>query len=148
MNDKQKQILNLMQEGIPLCKRPYEAIGKSLGLSEEEVYAEYIQLEEEGLIRRFGGIVDINKLGVVSTLIGVCIEPEKIESIATIINQYEGVTHNYERDDQYNLWFTLMSTSQEEIDKTITDLLAENGVIDVINLPSKHKYKTKVVFQF
>lgn len=148
MNNRQKQILNIMQEGIPLCKRPYQAIGDMLNMSEQEVYDEYTALYDKGLIRRYGGIVDINRLGVVSTLIGVQVAPKHINHVATYISSYEGVTHNYERNDTYNLWFTLMAACQEEIDKILIDLAKETGVIDIINLPSRQKFKTKVVFKF
>lgn len=148
MNNRQKQLLNIMQEGIPLCKRPYQALGNILHMSEQEVYDAYMDLYDKGLIRRYGGIVDINKLGVVSTLVGVQVSPEQINHVATYVSSYEGVTHNYERNDTYNLWFTLMASSQEEIDNILGDLSEKIGVIDVINLPSKQKFKTKVVFKF
>ena len=148
MTSKEKAILNIMQEGIPVTQRPYKAIGKKLGMTETEVYELFEGLKDKGLIRRFGGIVDINALGIRSTLVGLKVSSGHVSCVAEKLCQYEGVTHNYERDDAYNLWFTFMASSKEEIDAVLNDIQGLEGVEELLNLPSKKKFKTKVVFKF
>lgn len=145
MNKKERDVLNLMQEGIPLVSRPFKLIGEALDLSENEVLEIFTGLKDKGLIRRFGGIMNITELGISSTLIGVKVADPYIEKVAEEINALTGVTHNYQRDDAYNLWFTLMAATAETLEAQIAVIEAMEAVESLINLPSKNKYKTRVV---
>jgi DNA-binding Lrp family transcriptional regulator len=145
MNEKEKALINLMQEGIPLVSRPFKVLGDSLGMSESETLSLYKQIEKKDYIRRFGGIVDISKLGIVSTLVGMRVDPDSISYVASLLNDIDGVTHNYERDDEYNLWFTLMSKNQDELLAQLLEIEKFKGVDALINLPAKEKFKTKVI---
>jgi DNA-binding Lrp family transcriptional regulator len=147
MNASQRKLLNIMQEGIPLVEKPFEQIGDQLGMSETEVLEGIESLREKGLLRRFGGIVNISELGVKSTLVGLRVEAPFIEAVAGAVSAYSGVTHNYERDDAYNLWFTLMEGSEETLNAHIEEIRNLPGVESLINLPAKNKYKTKVILK-
>jgi DNA-binding Lrp family transcriptional regulator len=147
MNDIQKEIMNYLQEGIPLKERPYEDISKKIGISEEEIVNQIRIMKEEGFIRRFGAISDINKIGISSTLVGLMVEEDQMESVARKVGEFEGVTHNYERKDDFNLWFTLMEKDSEEIERKLDLISKFQGVKECINLPAVKKYKTKVIFK-
>ncbi len=147
MNALQRKLLNVMQEGIPLVERPFEAIGRQLGVSEADVLQGIQDLKSQGLLRRFGGIVNISELGVKSTLVGLKVGASYIEAVAGAVSAYPGVTHNYERDDAYNLWFTLMEGSEETLKAHIEEIRHLPGVESLINLPAKNKYKTKVILK-
>lgn len=147
MNKKERAILNLMQDGIPLVSRPFKVIAEKLGTSEEEAFEIFSGLKNRGLIRRFGGIVNIAELGIASTLIGVKVADEHIQKVAEQINALTGVTHNYQREDAYNLWFTLMEKTPEKLAYQISIIEKIDEVQALINLPSKNKYKTKVVLK-
>lgn len=147
MNDIQKRIMNFLQEGIPICERPYEELSKKIGLSEEEIVSQLRVLKDKGYIRRYGAISDINKIGISSTLVGLKVEESCLEKVALKISKFEGVTHNYERKDEYNLWFTLMEKDEEEINVKLDIIRSLEGVDDLINLPAINKYKTKVVLK-
>ena len=147
MEPKEKLVLNELQKGLPLVSRPFKATAETLGLTEHEVLKIYKDVEAKGLIRRFGGIVNISEMGIASTLVGLKVHPGHVETVASMINQYEGVTHNYERDDQFNLWFTLMAPNQARLDEQIEDIRAWDEVQSLINLPSRQKFKTKVILK-
>lgn len=148
MTALQRLVLNELQGGIDISDRPFIKIAQKLNVSEEEVIDCVKELKNKNYIRRFGGIVDINKLGVVSTLLCMKIDKNDFERVVNIINQYEGVTHNYERDGEYNLWFTLMESSKERLEKTIEEIKERTKVKEILNLSTVKKHKTKVFFRF
>lgn len=148
MRNSEKMILNEIQKGIPLEERPFLTIAKKLNISEKEVIDCINELKEKNYIRRFGGLLNVNKMGIVSTLICMKVEKKYLEKVVEIINEYEGVTHNYERDDEYNVWFTLMESSYERLEKNIEEIKEKTGIKDILNLSSVKKYKTKVFFRF
>ncbi|WP_430885587.1 winged helix DNA-binding protein [Fusibacter sp. JL216-2] len=145
MNNKERAVLNVIQEGMPISKRPFQDIGRQIDMSESQVIEVIESLNEKGLIRRFGGIVNIAELGVVSTLVGLRVQPEDVEKVALEINTLTGVTHNYERDDAFNLWFTLMESSDEKLHERLEAVEAMEAVECLIDLKAKQKFKTKVV---
>ncbi|AOT69166.1 Lrp/AsnC family transcriptional regulator [Geosporobacter ferrireducens] len=148
MTEIEKLVLNELQKGIPLVERPFMIIGEKLRISEDAVIDIVNVLKRKDYIRRFGGILDVNKLDVKSILIGMKVEPQDIKRVTTLINAYKGVTHNYERKDDYNLWFTLMEQSQKKLNETIAEIRVKTGVKEMLCLPSIKKYKTSVFFRF
>ncbi|SHK40585.1 siroheme decarboxylase subunit alpha [Tepidibacter formicigenes] len=141
------KILNEVQNGIPIKKRPFKKIADNLGISEDEVVNRINSLKEKGYIRRFGGIFDSQNLGVVSTLIAMKIEKD-IDYVANIVSEYSGVTHNYQREDEYNLWFTLMASSNGELENILKEIKDRTGVQDILSLPSVNKHKVHVHLNF
>ncbi len=115
MDSTDKKLLNRIQSDFPVESRPFQALGEELEISEDEVIERIKSLKEQKIIRRLGGVFDSKKLGYQSTLIAMRVPPEKIEETAQVVSAYDGVTHNYERQDVYNLWFTLICESQERI---------------------------------
>jgi DNA-binding Lrp family transcriptional regulator len=141
-----REIINLIQLDIPLEPEPYKALAEKLGITEEKFLSRLERLIDLGAIRRLGGIFDSRKLGYTGTLCGVKAPPEKIEVTAEVINSFSGVTHNYLRDHEYNIWFTLLAKSKNEIDRIISEIKDRTGIQDIINLPSTRLYKIKVNF--
>lgn len=148
MTTLERQVLNEIQKGIPLVEQPFLVIGERLGISEAEVIDTIDSLKSKDYIRRFGGIVDVNKLGIKSTLVAMKVDENDLERVASIISEYKGVTHNYERDDTYNLWFTLMERSQEELEEKIGEIKRKTEVEEILSLPATYKHKTNVFFRF
>jgi siroheme decarboxylase len=151
MDDIDQQILNRIQHHFPVDSRPYRLLGDEVGISEEEAHQRVSRLRETGLIRRLGGVFDSHRLGYVSTLCAVSVPDEKVEQAASLINPLPGVTHHYVRDHSYNLWFTLISPSQEQLDITLSKLgqklQEEADAGPILNLPSRKTFKIKVQFQ-
>jgi len=148
MDETDKKILNLIQTRFPICERPYEEIGSQTGLSEEEAFGRVKSMVESGVIRRLGASFDSRGLGWTSTLCAMSVPREQIERVASIINEYPGVTHNYERNHKFNLWFTYIAPDEESVEKTLREIEGKSGYGPVYNLPMIKKFKIKVNFQF
>ncbi|MBC2716222.1 MAG: Lrp/AsnC family transcriptional regulator [Desulfobacteraceae bacterium] len=146
MDDTDKAILNRIQSDFPVSSRPYAVIADEFGISEDEVINRVQQLKLTGIIRRIGGNFVPGKLGYVSTLCAGKVPKNKIETFAKEVNQYTGVTHNYVRENDYNVWFTFIAPSMELIKKYLAEISLKTGVTDIINLPATHVFKIKAHF--
>ena len=139
-------ILNVLQEAIPLCPRPFKHIGDKLGLSEDEVINRLNKMKEGGYIRHIGAVFGSSKIGFTSTLVTMKVPENKLTEVVPVINEYPGVTHNYLRESEYNLWFTLTAQSPEHIDMILKEISAKTGIKGVLNLPAIYTFKIKVAF--
>lgn len=147
LDETGKRLLNLLQEDLPLCQRPFAELGLLLGIEEEEVLERINAYLKAGLIRRVGGIFDSRKLGYTGTLCAVQVQPEKVGEVARIINSYPGVTHNYLREHTYNLWFTVLAQNRSEIEKIIEEIKAKTGIEEILELPAVRVFKIKASFE-
>jgi len=146
MDDTDRVILNRIQSDFPITSRPYLAIADDLNLSENDVIKRLVRLKEKKIIRRIGGNFVPEKLGFVSTLCAAKIEEDKIDLFAFIVNRYHGVTHNYQRDNEFNIWFTFIAPSMKEIEENLENISQETGIKEIINLPATKVYKIKAHF--
>jgi siroheme decarboxylase len=146
IDDIDRMILNQIQSDFPMTVRPYLSIADHLDLSEAEVIHRVERLKKNDIIRRIGGNFVPDKLGFVSTLCAAKVPEDKIENFAGIVNRYPGVTHNYQRDNKYNVWFTFIAPSMDEIAKNLKKISQETGIKDIINLPATKMYKIKAHF--
>ncbi|RLB80280.1 MAG: Lrp/AsnC family transcriptional regulator [Deltaproteobacteria bacterium] len=147
MDDTDRAILNRIQSDFPITSRPYLAIAQELDLEEDEVIKRLTRLKGEGIIRRIGGNFVPNRLGFVSTLCAARVPQEKIVQFSETVNEYPGVTHNYRRDHEYNIWFTFIAESMEQIEAYLKEIASETGVSDILNLPATKVYKVKAHFE-
>ncbi|MCU0598330.1 MAG: AsnC family transcriptional regulator, partial [Desulfobacterales bacterium] len=141
IGDIDKAILNRIQSDFPIASRPYEVIGRELGLPEIEVIDRVRLLKNQGIIRRIGGNFVPGKLGFVSTLCAGKVPDDRIELFANVVNSYPGVTHNYVRENSYNVWFTFIASSMEEIDQSLSEISKKTGVKEILNLPATKVFK-------
>jgi DNA-binding Lrp family transcriptional regulator len=146
IDDIDRAILNRIQSDFPITKRPYLSIAENLHLSEDQVIKRLKRLKKKGIIRRIGGNFAPEKLGFVSTLCAAKVSQDKIDSFAKAVNRYPGVTHNYRRDNKYNIWFTFIAQSMDEIKNNLENISQETSVKEIINLPATKMYKIKAHF--
>ena len=140
----EKEFLTLIQKSFPISERPFADLAKELGSSEKEVLALYRQLKDDKVIRQTSAIFDTKSLGYRSSL--VAFKVKNIEKAAEIINEHPGVSHNYERNNPYNLWFTIAVPPDTKLglEKTV-ELLAERSEAEsFIILPTKKMFKISV----
>lgn len=147
IDDVDKAILNRIQSDFPITSRPYRTIAEDLGLSEGEVLKRVSRLKASGIIRRIGGNFKPEKLGFVSTLCAAKVPEEKISQFAEVVNRYPGVTHNYRRDNTFNVWFTFIAPSMDEINANLEQIAAQTGVTDILNLPATRVFKIRAEFK-
>jgi DNA-binding Lrp family transcriptional regulator len=146
MDETDKKLLNLIQENFPVTARPFLQIAERLGCDEQEALTRVKRLKEEGIIRRIGAVFDLRKLGFKSTLCAARVPEEKVADFAAAVNALSGVTHNYRRDNEYNIWFTLIMKSDEEISETLENIKKETGIDDILNLPATRTFKINARF--
>ncbi len=145
-DDIDKSILNRIQSNFPMTSRPFADIAKELGLGEEETVERIARLKKNGFIRRIGGNFVPEKVGFVSTLCTASVPEDKIELFAGVVNEYHGVTHNYLRENEFNLWFTFIAPSMEEIEKNLKAISKKTGINEILNLPATNVFKIKAQF--
>lgn len=140
-----RRILDIIQTAFPIARRPYAVLGEQLGISEEEAFRRVSAMRKNGLVRRIGANFQSSSLGFFSTLCAAKVPAEKLDAFVDSVNALPGVTHNYEREHEYNIWFTLISPSPAEARTTLDELVAATGV-DILNLPATLLFKIRVDF--
>lgn len=143
-----RQILMILQRGIAIAPRPYLAMAEEIGagLSEEEVIRRIARMKDEHIIRRMSGFFDSRRLGYQSVLVAVQPEPGRFDDAVRAINRYPGVTHNYERDHAYSIWFTLITINQPTLEHILDEIEAEPSVAAMMRFAMSQRYKIDVTF--
>lgn len=143
-----RQILMILQRGIAIAPRPYLAMAEEIGagLSEEEVIRRIARMKDERIIRRMSGFFDSRRLGYQSVLVAVQPEPGHFDDAVRAINRYPGVTHNYERDHAYSIWFTLIAINQPTLEHILDEIEAEPSVAAMMRFAMSQRYKIDVTF--
>lgn len=146
MDNYDKDILNIIQSGFPLVSRPYAAIGEQVGLGEDEVLERVNNLRDEGVIRRIAGNFGSRELGWRSTLCAATVPEDKVDAFVAEVNKHPGVTHNYLRENKFNIWFTYIGRDWDEVEATLASITEATG-IKILNLPADKLFKIKVDFK-
>ena len=142
-----KKLLNLLQNDFPIIEKPFEGIGNMLNISEDDVIARIRLLKnEKGIIRQISAVFDTKRLGYQSSLIAFKVAEEDIDKTAEIINKHPGVSHNYKRDCEYNLWFTIAVPPESDLEKNCKKLIELSNVSEFLFLPAVKLYKLGVKF--
>lgn len=146
LDDIDKTIINRIQSNFPITSRPFLTLADELNLTEADVLSRVARLKKAGIIRRIGGNFVPAKLGFVSTLCAARVPADKVASFAAVVNSYAGVTHNYQRDNEFNVWFTFISPSMDEIESNLKKIARDTGVSEILNLPATKVFKIKAQF--
>lgn len=144
MDNRDRELLGALQGEIPLVSTPYAFLGQTLDMSEKEVIKRTERLKRDGVVRQVTAHFDPRALGYRSCLVAARIAPARIDDGAAAINAHPGVTQNYRRNNDFNLWFTVFVSPQSKIglDKTI-DLLGQEADCDIVRaLPTLKLYKS------
>lgn len=144
MDKMDKEILNEIQWTFPLVPRPYSDIAKKFQISDEELMQRLRALKEVGIIRQLSAIFDTRMLGYKSALVAMAIDADKLDSIANQVNKHPGVSHNYERNHEYNLWFTLAVPPGSDLKSEIDKFSKLQGINKVRMLPTIKLFKIGV----
>ena len=139
-----KQILNDIQWTFPLVERPFLELAKEYHITEEQVIERIKKLKNIGIIRQISAIFDTRKLGYKSALVAFAVKENKIEDVANEINKHPGVSHNYERNHEYNLWFTLAVPPYGDMKVDLEKMALLDGVLKYRVLPTLKMYKIGV----
>jgi DNA-binding Lrp family transcriptional regulator len=147
MDDIDKKILNILQKEFPLVERPFLIVAERCGIGEEEVINRVQRLKDEGVIRRIGAVFDGGKLGRVGALCAARVPEDKLEMFVRAVNAFPGVTHNYLRSNEYNVWFTVNAASRQEITSFIAQLKETTAVTDILDMQASRVFKINATFE-
>ena len=136
-------LLAIIQDGFPLEERPYKVLAEQLGSDEKSVFKSVESLRQSGIIRRIGGIYDSHRLGFISRLCAGKVND--LEKFAAAAEKIPAITHNYVRSHEYNVWFTVIAESEDEICAIVDGLCASTDLHDVHILVATKKFKINTV---
>jgi len=144
LNALQQQIINDFQHGFPLTAQPFADIADRFGVDEATVIENLKQLQQQGVVTRVGAVFRPNMVGV-STLATISVPPERLESVARLVNAYAEVNHNYEREHHYNLWFVVTAEDQDHLQSVLASIERQTGLA-VLSLPMLEDYHIDLGF--
>lgn len=148
-DDLDLRILDALQGDIPLVPRPWEAVAARLGIPEAVLLERLGRLSREGIVRGISPIIESRHLGITAaTLVALPVPEDQIREVADIISRYPEVSHNFQRDHRYSLWFTLSAKDEESLHEVFYDILEKTGFSrdDVLDLPTVKRIKIDVRF--
>lgn len=146
LDEVDRKLLDLVQVTFPLVSRPFKALGEILGIGEDETIRRIGRLQDLGIIRQIGPLLEKKKLGCKGVLVALPVPEDRIDGVAEIVNQHQEITHNYLRPNssRYNMWFTV-SASEERIEEILEDVKVRTGLKQLI-LPTVQIFKIGVKF--
>jgi len=145
IDELDRKLLTLLQKEIPLETRPFQKMAVELGCSEEETLRRIRRLkEEEKIIRQISAIFDTKNLGYKSTLVAMRFDEKDLDQGAGVINQHPGVSHNYKRNCDFNLWFTVAVPPKETVEAHVDRLHELSGSRRTLILPTLRLFKIGV----
>ena len=144
LGESDKELLNEIQWTFPLVTRPFDTIAKKFDTTPEIIKKKLNNLKEIGVLRQLSAIFDTRKLGYTSSLVAMEIEHDKLDYVASQINRHPGVSHNYERDHQFNLWFTLAVPPGVDLNSELEKFNVLKGIKKVRMLPTLQLFKIGV----
>ncbi|MGZ4173158.1 MAG: siroheme decarboxylase subunit alpha [Solirubrobacteraceae bacterium] len=146
LDDLDKRLLNLMQGSFPIAPRPYASIAAEAGIEEQAVIERVQHLLDERIIRQVTPIFDTRALGYSSMLVAAKVDPENPWRAATVINAHPGVSHNYLRNHEFNIWFTIATEPDSPLglDGTLEVLAKIAGAESIRQLPTLKLFKIRM----
>jgi DNA-binding Lrp family transcriptional regulator len=146
LDELDKRLLNLMQGSFPIARRPYAHVADKAGISEEEVIARVATLLDHRIIRQVTPIFDTRALGYSSMLVAAKVDPENPWRAAKVINEHPGVSHNYLRNHDFNIWFTIATEPDSPLglERTLEVLGEIAGAQSIRQLPTLKLFKIRM----
>ncbi len=146
LDEVDKKMLRILQKEFPLVEQPFLTVAEKCGIKEEEAIARIQKLKDNGLIRRIGAVFDGVALGRASTLCAARVPEEKLGKFVNTVNAFPGVTHNYRRNNDYNVWFTVNAENEEELTMFILQIKKQTGVSDILDMRAVRTFKINASF--
>ena len=139
MDNIDKQLINSLQGGFPICDNPYQQVANQLAISESDLLDRIQHLLDNKTLTRFGPMYDIQKLGGAFSLCAMRVPDNQFQQLTELVNRYPEVVHNYKRNHEFNMWFVLATETPEQIQQ-ICDLISKESGIKVYNMPKLKEF--------
>lgn len=144
LSELEKRLLNDYQRNFPLTSTPYACIAEQLGVSEQLVLRTLRGLKARGIISRIGPVVKPKRVGA-STLAAMAVPEERLDEVAQLVNRYNEVSHNYEREDDFNLWFVITAPDKERVSEVVEEIRQAAG-LQILDLPMEKSFHIDLGF--
>lgn len=145
LTSRQKDIINGLQGGFPLCERPFDELAKRFECEPREVQQTIQVLLDSGVLSRFGPLFNIEALGGCFSLCALMVPEQRFEDVAGLVNSYDEVAHNYARDHAWNMWFVLAASSREALNSVFEEILDRTDCPGM-NLPKEREFFVGLYF--
>jgi Transcriptional regulators len=146
LSEIDRRIINALQDGIPLCEHPYGEAAERIGLTEQKLRARLIALRDSGVITRIGPMFRAERMGGGVTLAAMRIPREDFERVARLVNAYDEVAHNYERDHEFNMWFVVASEDPDRVEQVLREIERKSGY-PVYDMPRLDEFYVGLRFE-
>ncbi|MDP6952313.1 MAG: Lrp/AsnC family transcriptional regulator [Alphaproteobacteria bacterium] len=144
LSEEERRLLDGYQRDFPLLQQPFAVIAAELGMPEGEVIESCRRLRDAGVINRIGATVAPHRNGW-STLAAMAVPPERLEDVAALVSARPEVNHNYERENEINLWFVVTAARREDVAGVLDDIARECG-LEVLDLPLEEPFRLDLGF--
>jgi DNA-binding Lrp family transcriptional regulator len=139
MDDVDRAIVNGLQQGFPVCERPFLAAATRLGITEAQLLERLGEMLGDGVLTRFGPLFQVERMGGVFMLAAMAVPQARFDEVAATVNALPEVAHNYERDHALDMWFVLAAESTEAIAAAIESIEAATA-LEVLTFPKEREY--------
>ncbi len=139
MDNIDRNIINTLQDGFPICASPYKQVAQGLNISEQELIKRLEKLLETGILSRFGPMYHAEQMGGALSLAAIKAPEKDFDTITETINAFPEVAHNYAREHTLNMWFVLATETPEQIHQVISKIETKIG-LKVYNMPKIREY--------
>ena len=139
MDDLDRQIINALQGGFPVCDRPYAVVADRLRTSEGELMRRIDDLLNNGVLSRFGPMFNVDRMGGGMTLGAMSVPEEDFEVVADFVNSFDEVAHNYAREHTLNMWFVVAAENPARIREVLREIEKSTG-LTVYEMPKQEEY--------
>lgn len=141
-----RNIINRLQKGFPICDQPYLAVADELGLEELDLMQRIEALLENKTLSRFGPMYHAERMGGSLSLVAMSIADDRFDEVTAIVNEFPQVAHNYKRENALNMWFVLATESPGEIATTLQAIEEKTG-LKTYNMPKEEEFYVGLYFQ-
>jgi len=145
MDALDRRIINELQQGFPVCERPYQAIAERFASTESELITRIGCMLDDGLLTRFGPLFHAEHMGGALTLCAMHVPRESFEAVAETVNAFPEVAHNYQRDHHMNMWFILATETPAAL-RSVIDRIEQATGQQVLNLPKLEEFYVGLYF--
>jgi len=146
LDDMDRKLINTLQDGLSVCDHPFAEAAEAIGISENALRKRLIRLRDSGIITRIGPMFHAERLGGGLTLAAMRIPQEDFERVATQVNDFDEVAHNYERDHEFNMWFVLATEDAGRIHEVLESIEKKTGY-PVYNVPKLEEFYVGLKFE-
>lgn len=141
-----RAIINALQDGFPISANPFAEVAEGLGIDEEDLIDRVSRLRDTGVLTRFGPLFNIERFGGHMTLAAMAVPNEIFEGVASLVNAFPEVAHNYARRHRLNMWFVVAAESASRVAAVLTEIRECTG-LQVYDMPKIREFHVHLRFE-